>query len=591
MYIEKRYDYNDSYTRRTKGKNSLGPWQERSTIELTHVKTTQDKDEVTELIRAAQLTILNPGSRYQDHLVQIDSDEQSPPTTMFSPNAIRLDISEASWPNLSFVDLPGVIANTRANEKDRHLVGMIKKLVEKYASANRSVNMLTLPMDHDIANSTACAIIQELKVEDRTLAVFTKADKVDKDLRTSFLNSFLGGGEDDLGFHHGYHFVIMPEEADHDEAREIESAMFAQEPWVDLDSRYKSRLGVPALTTHLRKLLFEKTRETLPTNLKSIEDRLTYVDRQLQSLPEPPNPVLLPLQLQQTVTRFENAMKMLFSGELTGESVSAIMEWSQVVEKFGSQIARAKPTMYLESRTELNRLRKAETTIRAIRSRNEHASGAVMVGSSDEDVSRPTVKTETPGEPKFDPTHRFRFEEIRDINKRYYQACVPGEIELRAIQEMHRLSVRHWDKLLAKFMNECGELINKQVDGVLHDIFDGYKHLEVYQIVKDHVKGYLDGAFQHEWDATKELCQIERETPMTCQLDSLKEKESKCLSERLLKRAARRVEIATAELNAYEGVVKKRREPDLDIPQPDPYATELLMAAVRNSYADHTFNC
>ena len=95
----------------------------------------------------------------------------------FSPNVIRLEISGPFLPNLSFYDLPGVI-NVSDVPEEGYLVDLVKNLVKEYIQADNSINLLTLPMTDDPANSSASKLIRDEKAEARTVGVLTKPDRV-----------------------------------------------------------------------------------------------------------------------------------------------------------------------------------------------------------------------------------------------------------------------------------------------------------------------------------------------------------------------------------------------------------------------------
>ena len=108
----------------------------------------------------------------------------------FSPNLVRLDISSATYPTISFIDLPGIIASSE-EASEAYLVPLVDKLVKTYAIDQDTILLLVLPMTNDLANSKARTIIQDLDAEDRTLTVLTKPDRAQRDGHEQYLEKFL----------------------------------------------------------------------------------------------------------------------------------------------------------------------------------------------------------------------------------------------------------------------------------------------------------------------------------------------------------------------------------------------------------------
>jgi hypothetical protein len=121
---------------------SMPPGKQLPKAPTFHVTETHGHNAVCELISEAQTKILAALlSVVVPHKYKIK----------FSPNAIKLDIIRHDIPDLSFVNLPGVITTNL----DESFVGLVENLVTMYAKSPQSINILTLPMTDESANSTA----------------------------------------------------------------------------------------------------------------------------------------------------------------------------------------------------------------------------------------------------------------------------------------------------------------------------------------------------------------------------------------------------------------------------------------------------
>lgn len=108
---------------------------------LTFGPPITDKADVEDRIRRAQRAILNPSIDPSKFLVgdQISED----PELSFSKNSVSLEISGKDVADLSFVDLPGLIASVGSTGKDRD-IQLVKDLVSSYIKKPSCVILLTV---------------------------------------------------------------------------------------------------------------------------------------------------------------------------------------------------------------------------------------------------------------------------------------------------------------------------------------------------------------------------------------------------------------------------------------------------------------
>jgi GTPase SAR1 family protein len=85
------------------GDSELYPWADMEQ-EVTSFVTVHDKKDLENVIRRAQLAVLNPS---QNPLTFRKKVSNTSTEVSFSPNIISLEISAPNLPNLSFYDLPG----------------------------------------------------------------------------------------------------------------------------------------------------------------------------------------------------------------------------------------------------------------------------------------------------------------------------------------------------------------------------------------------------------------------------------------------------------------------------------------------------
>lgn len=193
---------------------------------IIHFKTLDKKEDLEDTIRRAQLATLNPKENPLNYARGVVK-SNVPTQAAFSPNIISLEIVAPGLPNLSFYDLPGVISQSQDGRKDT--VHLIKSLAQSYISQENTIILLTVPMESDIDNSMASALVDDAGANDRTIGVLTKPDRLQSNDRVDVWKSVLQGQKFCKG--HGYFVVKQPSQAElesgitHEKARMVEDEL------------------------------------------------------------------------------------------------------------------------------------------------------------------------------------------------------------------------------------------------------------------------------------------------------------------------------------------------------------------------------
>ena len=239
----------------------LGPWILQDSEDFIFAQTSE-KGDVANLLEWAQIATLNPSSSQEDYIPGSTTFKANPVCQLkFSPNVVRLEISGPELPNLAFYDLPGVI-NVSDVPEEAYLVDLVKNLVKQYTKAENCINLLTLPMTDDPANSSASRLIRDEGAEARTVGVLTKPDRVQEAESLDQWVQILAGQRFELG--HGY-FVVKnnPNLAvNHATARTQEEVFFDNnQPWASTLQSYSPRFGTLKLQAFLSQLLTAQIRK------------------------------------------------------------------------------------------------------------------------------------------------------------------------------------------------------------------------------------------------------------------------------------------------------------------------------------------
>ncbi|KAJ6578487.1 P-loop containing nucleoside triphosphate hydrolase protein [Mycena capillaripes] len=249
-----------------------------------------NKAEVEDRIRRAQRAILNPSKPPRTFL---DEDEDDTPEVSFSTNYISLQISGPEVADLSFVDLPGLIASVSRGGNDRD-IAMVESLVTSYISKPSCVILLTVTCETDFENQGAHHLTKKYDPEGkRTIGVLTKPDKIPRGDEESWLP--LIRNEQEM-LENNWYCVKQPSSQDlkqgitWEEARARENDFFTlTAPWSELDPMYQKYLRTTNLIDRLSSILSDLISKRLPQIQIELENTIQNTRAGLQQLPKPPS--------------------------------------------------------------------------------------------------------------------------------------------------------------------------------------------------------------------------------------------------------------------------------------------------------------
>ncbi|KAI0343435.1 hypothetical protein BDW22DRAFT_1170105 [Trametopsis cervina] len=244
-----------------------------------------DKSQVEDRLRRAQRAILNPGTAPSKFLDEAYTDNGTAEVA-FSHNSISLQISGQNVADLSFVDLPGMIASGSDKE-------IIENLVKSYIKRPSCIILLTVACETDWENQKGFDLAQQFDPDGkRTIGVLTKPDRIgrgDHDTWISFITNEV------KPLDNGWFSVKQPdtqavqEGITWEEARAQEDIFFLQtSPWAGLDAGLRQQLGTANLTERLSAILSRLIAKRLPELQDELQALIMRTEEALQQLPNPP---------------------------------------------------------------------------------------------------------------------------------------------------------------------------------------------------------------------------------------------------------------------------------------------------------------
>ncbi|RHZ78965.1 hypothetical protein Glove_153g48 [Diversispora epigaea] len=247
--------------------------------------------EVELMARRAQKALLNPSKNSDEYLnwnfeTHYDDDANTN-ELKFTKNVVCLEIKGKNVPNLSLIDLPGIIRHTEKAE-DRKFINLIEELVKEYIKKEQSIIIATITCRDEIDNQAIVTLAKEADPAGRrTLGVLTKPDTIEAATHEIWLK-ILKGEAHKLSL--GYYVVKNPNKMQltnqitFEEAREEEEYFFKREdPWKNLRS---DRIGVKRLQLKLSELLIQAIKRDLPKISREAQEKLEEIRLELVNVPE-----------------------------------------------------------------------------------------------------------------------------------------------------------------------------------------------------------------------------------------------------------------------------------------------------------------
>jgi GTP-binding protein EngB required for normal cell division len=252
--------------------------------------TIYDPNEVEERIRRAQRAILSGSTNYRKFLEGEDESLEEPRLS-FSANCVSLQISGRHLADLSFCDLPGIIASVGqgGNTDD---IELVQDLVTSYISKPSCIILLTVACETDFENQGAHHLAKIYDPDGtRTIGVLTKPDRIPQGEEDRWLR-FIKGDLEPLS--NGWYCVKQPNSLSHgitwEEARDQEKKYFSSTaPWCSLEAPYQERLRTNNLTERLSIILSELISRRLPDLQVELKKLYRNTEQDLQLLPKPPS--------------------------------------------------------------------------------------------------------------------------------------------------------------------------------------------------------------------------------------------------------------------------------------------------------------
>ncbi|TGJ88558.1 hypothetical protein E0Z10_g165 [Xylaria hypoxylon] len=501
--------------------NQFPPWVKKSHRDIKIFKTIFDPSEIEQVLRWAQVAILNPSN---DHELYIPGDgavakgkdlaeATRSAAAQFSPNIISLEIKGPELPGLSFYDLPGVFLSPD-QEEDEYIVKVVRNLTRHYIKREHAIIMWALPMNADPENSISLGIIREAKAAKRTIGIMTKADKLATENEAQWLAMFR---QEKQSVGHGFFATSRPPDGSLESAGKWEELFFTHEvgSWPHEFDDFKARCGVDLLSEYISVQLGDAFAQSLPSIKGKVYARLKEIERQLADLPEIPSNVEHEVKksLYQFLWRMKTAMK---DSEFSSE-------WNSLNKQFRDIIFKIKPTCSVkEPAAQTIDLSDADTEVSAVTpSRRPRPSDSTMRPTPGKRPRQDNEAPVTPVKQEDFSTSVFRASsvistgvadmsspfvgfrnlgrltmDIRDIRTQVIKKQRPGmprDLVPDEVRETMCLdAVRKWQGPLETYMDKTAELLERVTNQALEESLGVLRRRLIFKECQIHLKQFID---------------------------------------------------------------------------------------------------
>ncbi|KAF7561682.1 hypothetical protein G7046_g2469 [Stylonectria norvegica] len=608
------------------------PWRKLPATAVHEFKSMHDKGEIEEVLRWAQIAILNddkspklfvPGSGSVAQHVPIARAAETV-TAKFSPNIVALEIKGPDLPDLSFYDMPGIFQNP-ADARDDYLVSVVRNLAKNYIQHPSAIIICSMPMNSDAENSATFGLTRKLGALNRTIGVLTKADLIPEGGNHEQWLSIMKGDAHQTGL--GYFITSRPRDQDLDQLKTWEENMFENhrgDRWPEAFHSFVDRCGVEKLKAFLSERLGEEFAKSLPNIKHKVKLHLDKINTQLSKLPELPVNVELVVQTSimefselarsslkpaEFSKRFENlpdnfrecllGMKPKFI--LKDKSDIPIMEISDDESDAGSIATNAttpsKRRAMGPPTTPAKRQRADQTGSFNGHIKREEGRGSLPPPRPSPAAARGKVQFPEPFQRFSDVGRSFRtLRQVRDEIQAKTRAGMPDIITEEVYNDLCKEAINPWSGPMKAFLDQIMHLLRDMLEKALKKAFERLSKRLIFAECRRYLKEYLENRRKITQEALQKVYDLETHGLFTINREAFKQCRKD--EELMLRRFRHQMRLEAAGFAERKPLIpweslseekrsqdEKRREVDLTKIGADPFDRELeVVAYVRGYY-------
>ena len=237
----------------------------------------------------------------------------------FSTDSIVVELTSESAPDLTLIDLPGIV-RTATKGQDRRVIEQVNAMIEGYLNQERTIILAVIPSNQDIATIDILERAQKVDpLGERTIGVLTKPDLIGP------------GGEDEAiavltnqrkPLKLGYTMVKNRSQKELNENLSQEKSRLAEEAFFRTSPKFgkldPSLFGLNNLTTKLTNLLVNRVQYALIPMKNEVETSLAGLRSELKAMGTITE-IKTPLDRQKLLVKLTQDYVHLLSDVIRGE--------------------------------------------------------------------------------------------------------------------------------------------------------------------------------------------------------------------------------------------------------------------------------
>ncbi|POR36704.1 Interferon-induced GTP-binding protein Mx [Tolypocladium paradoxum] len=566
VWLRKEYSYKPPSDRTINesdvtDRDPFFPWRKLPSTAVHEFKTMHDKSEIEDVLRWAQIAILNDDKHHGLFVPGSGSIATNTPiakaaeetVAKFSPNIVALEIKGPGLPDLSFYDMPGIFQNP-ADARDDYLVNVVRNLSSAYMSHPSAIIICSMPMNSDAENSATFGLTRRLGASSRTIGVLTKADLLPKGGNHDQWLTIMKGETHQTGL--GYFITSRPQEKDLEELKIWEEHVFEDhsfDDWPEDFHQFSDRCGIEKLKAFLSERLGEEFAKSLPNIKHTVKLHLDKITRQLSNLPELPENVELEIQTG----------LMTFADIARAKMDEFMRHFNVLPRNFRDCLLEIKPKFTLKDRTdhptidisddESDTLSVATTPTAKRHAPASHATPSKRLRFDGSTSGTPTPNGHIKPE-EVDGGQRLRasgssqppsakramlpepftsfaaigrgFRTLRQVRNEMQaktKAGMPDRISDEVYVDLVKAAVEPWNRPMDAFIKQTMKDLQSELDATLSKALDSLKKRFIYPEAKRHVRRCLEEHRKETEAALIGLYNDEKERLLTFNEESFKQ--------------------------------------------------------------------
>lgn len=479
-------------------------------------------------------------------------------TSAFARDVLSIEIEGPFRPQLTLVDLPGLIQNETKGVTAAD-VELVREITDRYISQSRTIILAVVSATNDYANQGILTKARKVDPDgERTLGIITKPDRLPAGSGSEGAYISLARNED-IFFKLGWHVVknrsFEEGASSFAERNAAEASYFRQSNFSCLP---KENTGIESLRERLSKLLFDHVKQELPKLHSDLNKALDESEQQLQMLgirrssPEDCREYLMQLSLEfhkvcgSAVKGQYEGMYFKYASDatFTSQSHCAVRRLRAMVQKLNSDFSK---TLLVSGHTYfLDRSDEVESS------------------ELDVDLSIPTANPTKPVELSHTEALRWVLRAIIRNRGRELQ----GNFNPLIIGELFWEQSARWGSIATDHIDDVVHLCRKFLNDLLHDLCP--KDVQS-RLSSSHIEEAIKSRCMAATEELKEILEDLKEHPINYN-DTYTNTVEKCRISRESEALASCVENATnhttspgIDIDSLCLEFSKNRNPDMDI--------------------------